>query len=65
MAELVTAQDRCDACGAEAKLRATFNSGELLFCGHHGRKYLPQLIAQAIEMYDPNNELDLHEPQLL
>lgn len=65
MAEPLTAKDRCDACGAEAKVRATFITGELLFCGHHSRKYLAQLIVQADRVYDPNNELDLYEPQLL
>ena len=28
---VLTAQDRCDSCSAEAKVVATFISGELLF----------------------------------
>ena len=36
----LTAADRCDRCGAAAKLRAVLQSGgELLFCGHHAREY--------------------------
>lgn len=36
----LTAADRCDRCGAAAKLRAVLPSGgELLFCGHHAREY--------------------------
>ncbi|NYH76788.1 hypothetical protein FHR84_000102 [Actinopolyspora biskrensis] len=36
----LTAADRCDRCGAAAKLRAVLQSGgELLFCGHHGREF--------------------------
>jgi len=34
----LTLQDRCDSCGAAAKIIATFLNGELLFCGHHARK---------------------------
>jgi hypothetical protein len=36
----LTAADRCDRCGAPAKLRAILPSGgELLFCGHHAREF--------------------------
>lgn len=36
----LSAADRCDRCGAAAKMRAVLpNGGELLFCGHHGREY--------------------------
>jgi len=66
MAQPLTTADRCDACGAaEAKIRAFFATGELLFCGHHGRQYLAQLIVQAESVYDPNHELDLYELQLV
>lgn len=36
---MFTARDRCDRCGAQAKLRAVLASGILLFCGHHGKQY--------------------------
>lgn len=36
----LTAADRCDRCGAAARVRAVLQSGgELLFCGHHAREH--------------------------
>ena len=32
---LLGATDRCDSCAAEALVKVTGISGELLFCGHH------------------------------
>ena len=64
MEELLTAKDRCDACGAEAKVKAKFINGELLFCGHHAREYSANLTQQSMTIDDPNNELKLYEPQL-
>ena len=32
-------------------------SGELLFCGHHGRAVMPALSAQAIRVDDFTDEL--------
>lgn len=29
----------CDRCGAIAKARFLLDSGDLVFCGHHGREY--------------------------
>ena len=34
----LTAQDRCDSCGAAAALRAWKDELELLFCLHHMKK---------------------------
>ena len=48
-----TALDRCDQCGAQARVRAAFLSGELLFCGHHAREAGSKLVSQSIEVYDP------------
>ncbi|MDN5750714.1 MAG: hypothetical protein L0H64_19760 [Pseudonocardia sp.] len=40
----LTLVDRCDRCGAAAKVRAVLPSGgELLFCGHHGRAHADKL----------------------
>lgn len=39
----LTAQDRCDRCGARALARATFGGLELLFCGHHKEEQGPAL----------------------
>ena len=49
----LTLQDRCDACGAAAKVIATFLNGELLFCGHHARKMNNDLKLKAVNVYDP------------
>ena len=36
----LNALDRCDRCGAQAYVRAVMANGfELLFCGHHAKKY--------------------------
>ena len=35
----LTAFDRCDSCGAQAYIRVTLASGDLLFCAHHGAKF--------------------------
>ncbi|HEU0088947.1 MAG TPA: hypothetical protein VFQ77_15090 [Pseudonocardiaceae bacterium] len=40
----LTASDRCDRCGAAARVRAVLPSGgELLFCNHHARKHAMKL----------------------
>ncbi len=55
----LTLQDRCDSCGAAAKIIATFLNGELLFCGHHARKAGSDLVQKAVEVYDPEGEFNL------
>jgi hypothetical protein len=41
---LLTPQDRCDRCGAEAKVLAMLRTGgELLLCGHHVREHRSRL----------------------
>lgn len=32
---ILTANDRCDSCGAQAYVQVTGVSGDLLFCAHH------------------------------
>jgi len=47
----LTASDRCDRCGAAAKVRAVLPSGgELLFCGHHARAHEAKLKEMAVDM---------------
>jgi hypothetical protein len=47
----LTAADRCDRCGAAAKVRAVLPSGgELLFCGHHAKAHGDKLREQGVEM---------------
>ena len=55
----INLNDRCDACGAAAKVVATFLNGELLFCGHHARKAGSNLILKAINVYDPEGIVNL------
>ena len=47
-----TFADRCDSCGVQAFIRAVFVSGELTFCGHHGRELLLPLQREAILVED-------------
>ena len=48
----LTVADRCDCCGAQAFFRALFASGELTFCGHHGRALMVPLQREAILVED-------------
>ncbi len=44
----LTAADRCDRCGARARVRATLPSGsELLFCQHHANEHSTRLVELA------------------
>lgn len=44
----LTRADRCDRCGAAARVRAKLASGaELLFCQHHANKHQAKLAEQA------------------
>lgn len=46
--------DRCDRCGAGARVLAVLDGGgELLFCGHHGRAYRAALAEIAVYLEDP------------
>lgn len=53
----LTAADRCDSCGAQAYIRVVVNNGELLFCGHHGKKYQEKLSAIAHSWHDESARL--------
>ena len=53
----LTAADRCDSCGARAYVRVVLEFGELLFCGHHGRKLLPSLEPVAVEIQDETDRI--------
>ena len=55
---LLTALDRCDKCSAAAMVRATFSTGKLHFCGHHGREAGSNLMVKALEVYDPEGVLN-------
>ena len=55
----LTALDVCDRCGAQAYVRVLLpNSGELLFCAHHGREHAQALAKVAgIEIQDETQRL--------
>lgn len=49
--------DRCDRCGAAARVRAVLPSGgELLFCGHHAREHEGRLRELAAELQSGNQD---------
>jgi hypothetical protein len=51
----LTRADRCDRCGAAARVRAKLPSGgELLFCQHHANEHETKLIelAAVLEVSD-------------
>jgi hypothetical protein len=43
--------ERCDRCGAAARLTVTLASGgDLAFCGHHGNKHAAELVRSAVHV---------------
>ena len=56
-ARTITAQDRCDRCGAQAYMRAELLAGELLFCAHHAREHGNKLESVAIAITDETSRL--------
>lgn len=45
------ASERCDRCGAAAKVRAVLpGGGDLVFCQHHANRYREQLEKAAAEV---------------
>lgn len=54
----LTAEDRCDRCGAQAYLRVELASGgELLFCAHHAREHGDRLKEIAVAVQDETHKL--------
>jgi hypothetical protein len=49
--------DRCDRCGAQAYVRVTLPSGELLFCAHHSREHAPKFADIATHIHDETDRL--------
>lgn len=60
---LLTAEDRCDRCGAQAYVSVTGVSGELMFCGHHYNKIMnhvlgyEKMMAYAYSVVDEREKL--------
>ncbi len=66
---ILTAQDRCDRCSAEALVRVTGLSGELMFCGHHYNNVMDNAVGYdkmmkfAITILDERDKL-LPQPEV-
>jgi len=60
---LLTANDRCDQCGAQAYVSVTGVNGELMFCGHHYNKIMDnpkgyeKMMSFAITIVDEREKL--------
>lgn len=55
---VLTAADRCDQCGARARVRVTLKSGGcLFFCAHHAAKHLTAIHSKAAEILDERHFL--------
>ena len=55
----LTAEDRCDVCGAQAYIRVNLVTGELLFCGHHGNENKAKLEPIALHWQDETAKLNV------
>lgn len=50
--------DRCDRCGVQAFFRVLLTSGELTFCGHHGRELMVPLQRVALLVEDGTDAIN-------
>lgn len=53
----LTAADRCDVCGAQAYIKVSLATGELLFCAHHGKANKEKLEPIAKGWLDETDKL--------
>ena len=53
----LVAADRCDVCGAQAYIRVGLESGDLLFCAHHGNANKSKLEPITISWHDQSEDL--------
>lgn len=53
----LTVADRCDACGAQAYVRVTLATGELLFCSHHANENRAKLEPVVVSWQDETEKL--------
>jgi hypothetical protein len=54
----LTHADRCDRCGAQARVRVVLGSGDLMFCAHHAKAYEDKLRDTAVEWVDETALVD-------
>lgn len=57
LAATLTALDRCDVCGAQAYIKVSLATGELLFCAHHGKANKEKLEPIATGWLDETDKL--------
>jgi ribosomal protein S14 len=54
----LTTADRCDRCGAAARVRAVLSTGgELLFCRHHFNEHEARLVDMGATVITNEEEL--------
>jgi len=53
----LTAADRCDRCGAQARVKVVLAAGDLLFCAHHAKAYEDKLRNKAVAWLDETASL--------
>ena len=53
----LTGLDRCDYCGAQAYVKATLATGELLFCAHHAAEFKEKVQPIALDWHDESSRL--------
>ncbi len=51
-APTLSAADRCDRCGAQARVRVVLVQGDLIFCAHHAKAYEDKLRLAAVDWVD-------------
>ena len=60
---VLKASDRCDSCAAEALVKVSGLSGELMFCGHHYNKIMDnaegykKMMSFALTVLDERDKL--------
>lgn len=54
---LLTTQDRCDRCSAQAWVIAKGVKGDLYFCSHHFDKFSEKLTEWAYDIVDERHRL--------
>ena len=61
---VLTLQDRCDRCNAQAFVKVTGSTGDLLFCGHHYNKAIDNAVGYdnlmkfALTIIDERDRID-------
>jgi hypothetical protein len=59
----LTANDRCDSCGAQAYVQVFLEKGDLLFCAHHFNKNENKLVATSSLIYNESHKLLPSKPE--